>query len=70
VHGQRNLGSVTVKSWLVKFSAVRRDDGSPYSKTLTVNAFGQLEAEDIGLRKCRLLGYRDYKVSAEQIKEA
>ena len=54
-----------LKDWTVRFSAQRRDDGAYYSRTLTVKALSQIEAEDIALRKYRMFGYKDFRVVAE-----
>lgn len=54
-----------IKTWTVKFSSQSRIDDTEYNRTLYIKAASRIEAEDIGLRKCRLIGYKNYKVSAE-----
>ena len=58
-----------IKIWKVKFSAERRSDGSEHHREFILKAVSQIEAEDYGLRKGRLIGYRNYKVEAEEIGE-
>jgi hypothetical protein len=57
-----------LKDWTVNFSAQRRDNGAEYHRTVTVKAITQIDAEDIGLRKCRMIGYRNFRVSAELVR--
>lgn len=53
-------------SWTVTFSSQRRDDDSVHVTVMVVQAHSQLAAEDIVMRKCRLIGYKNYQVSAKK----
>lgn len=58
-----------MNDWMIHFSAQRHDNGAEYTRTLFVRAVTRIEAEDIGLRKCKMLGYHNFQVSAERVSQ-
>lgn len=52
--------------WIVKYTAERRSNGELVTVITQVNARTQIEAEDLGLRKCKLFGHKNCGVSAER----
>lgn len=52
--------------WVVKYTAEWRSGGALVTVITQVNASTQIEAEDAGLRKCKLIGHKNCGVSAER----
>lgn len=53
--------------WAVTYTAEWRHSGAPVTVITQVTARTQIEAEYIGLRKCKLIGHKNCGVRAERI---